>query len=960
MSDDGSDNMVVNSEEEEKEEEKEEEEENQSDSNENDKIEKTEETKNKKSEKNKQIEKNEEEEEIEENEQIEGNEENEENEEESEISEKEEEVEIDDPIVKKLLEFDISNYEEIKDEIIETLMEDTFLIQNDLNKKDKFNNVDSTVKNYISGNLPKKKYDIPKKKKNENLVYDFDEATLKVYNKLSENEKESEVMKLLFPEGINSIKQKPKKKEINKEEITEKINQALQKKQEDIERIATKCNEEYNEKHTFTPMINKTNDDKRNFEQFLENEKTHLQKAKDKINNIKQAEEIQKRRDITLRPKINKNSEKIIKSKNNTNEEVYVRLYNKRNQSAKKVAEKENEKFDKLQNKIKKDTKNDKNKNQTKQRANTVNSKKEFKIPEKPKPTIEKKEIPKKYLLLDKDISNNKIFLNAFEEHFKTISNNFNNNNEEKKEEETNKRTKKNIELIPNKFTSPQLNEFLYQLGMISNKPVENNENNPVVESILQQDEKKLINQLYESLKNDDDTVDNDKLLKFLISVLGLSNYDLYRQFKSNHQESEISNLISDKTSKDEKLEIMINKQNSENESKINKDNKKDNKYVSFDNDNKLIIPINKSKLIRRDFQLFKITYMSSRTNLKKKDKVKEEKYNFKPNINQKSEIIYEKYKEKMNTLKEENKEENQNNPHMDYIERLFLQKKKHQAEQEKLREENLKKEMEACTFKPKTNNLSSITKATGANRFNELFHKGSEKEKNRKNKTKEEIELEKYGSECTFKPNINNEAKEKTPETHFTNDIYGEKSYRLLYERLRNGRMERLVKDAVNDRYGLDDVLKDFVKKNKENNPEERDEERSSEEQSENNNDNKESENNESDENNNNENKDDNKTNDNNEDGKDEEEKKDGIPLLIIDVNIRQGVKKKIYVYEGDTPEGLADKFAEEHNLEPETKEKLQSLIQSHMLRLLTRIDEENQSLSEKSQNNNHPPPKV
>ena len=947
---DESDNLNVLSEEEE-----EEEEENKSNSNE--KIEKN---LGEKESKKKETKKQNEEEEKEENNKNEMDEENEEiEEEEEESNEKEDEIEVNDPIVKKLLEFDISNYEEIKDEIIETLMEDTFLIQNDSNKKDKFNNIDSTVKNYISGNLPKKKYDIPKKKKNENLVYDFDEATLKVYNKLSENEKESEVMKLLFPEGINSIKQKPKKKEINKEEITEKINQALQKKQEDIERIATKCNEEYNEKHTFTPMINKANDDKRNFEQFLQDEKTHLQKAKDKINNIKQAEEIQKKRDVTLRPKINKNSEKIIKSKNNTNEEVYIRLYNKRNQSAKKVVDKENEKKDKLQNKNKKDIKNDKNQ-RNKQRANTVTSKKEFKIPEKPKPTIEKKEIPKKYLLLDKDISNNKIFLNSFEDHFKTISNNFFNNNEEKKEEETIKKTKKNIELIPNKFNLTQLSEFLFQLGMISNKPVENNENNPVVESTLQQDEKKLINQLYESLKNDDDTVDNDKLLKFLISILGLSNYDLYRQFKANHQESEISNLITDKTSKDEKLEIMINKQNSENESKINKDNKKDNKYVSFDNENKLIIPINKSKLIRRDFQLFKITYMSSRANLKKKDKVKEEKYNFKPNINQKSEIIYEKYKEKMNTLKEENKEENQNNPHMDYIERLFLQKKKQQAEQEKLREENLKKEMEACTFKPKTNNLSSITKATGANRFNELFHKGSEKEKNRKNKTKEEIELEKYGSECTFKPNINYDTKEKIPETHFNNDIYGEKSYRLLYERLRNGRMERLVKDAVNDRYGLDDVLKDFVKKNKENNPEERDEERSSEEQSENNNDNKESENNESDENNNNGNKDDNKTNDNNEDGKDEEEKKDGIPLLIIDVNIRQGVKKKIYVYEGDTPEGLADKFAEEHNLEPETKEKLQSLIQSHMLRLLTRIDEENQSLSEKSQNNNHPPPKV
>ena len=235
MSDNESEKEVLS-----EEEEKEEEEENKSDSNENEGIEKKEENK------KPETENNEEEEENEENEENDKIEENEEIEEEEEFSEKEDEIEINDPIVKKLLEFDISNYEEIKEDIIETLMEDTFLIQNDLNKKDKFNNVDSTVKNYISGNLPKKKYDIPKKKNNENLVYDFNEATQKVYNKLSENEKESEVMKLLFPEGINSIKQKPKKKEINRDEITEKINQALQKKQEDIERIATKSNEEYN------------------------------------------------------------------------------------------------------------------------------------------------------------------------------------------------------------------------------------------------------------------------------------------------------------------------------------------------------------------------------------------------------------------------------------------------------------------------------------------------------------------------------------------------------------------------------------------------------------------------------------------------------------------------------------------------------------------------------------------
>lgn len=42
--------------------------------------------------------------------------------------------------------------------------------------------------------------------------------------------------------------------------------------------------------------------------------------------------------------------------------------------------------------------------------------------------------------------------------------------------------------------------------------------------------------------------------------------------------------------------------------------------------------------------------------------------------------------------------------------------------------------------------------------------------------------------------------------------------------------------------------------------------------------------------------------------------DKKDAIPLLIIDVNIRPGVKKKIYVYDGDTSDALAERFSKEH----------------------------------------------
>jgi len=35
---------------------------------------------------------------------------------------------------------------------------------------------------------------------------------------------------------------------------------------------------------------------------------------------------------------------------------------------------------------------------------------------------------------------------------------------------------------------------------------------------------------------------------------------------------------------------------------------------------------------------------------------------------------------------------------------------------------------------------------------------------------------------------------------------------------------------------------------------------------------------------------------------------------LLIIDVNIRPGDKKKIYVFDGDTAEALSDKFSKEN----------------------------------------------
>ena len=740
-----------------------------------------------------------------------------------------------DPNVKQLIDLDFKKAD--KNKIAELLLNDNLLStkqqdenitnpnQNKINntnsqnnkistiKKDnKYKNINSTIKNYISGPTNKRNYHYYDYLNNPELTSDFKSATIKVISKLSENEKNSEVMKILFPKGLKTIKQN------NKTDFNDKINQALIKKQEDLERIATKCNDEYNKKHTFNPIINKNNNEKRSLRQFLKDEESHLKKMKDDIERIKLDNEKKIQKNATLIPKINKKSDKILSKVNSNNENVYNRLYNRRNQSAIKGLIENNE-------------------------LNVIEiKKKDFKKREisvtRPKTVVREKPIPKKFLLLDKDLITNKIFLKFFKDNFNQVSkdyfeklnedddaviendnelnyvddneineiNNLNNDDkkveeeknkenkeeenkkeeikeEEKKEEiknEENKEEEKKENEVKNnnKLNLSQLYEFLYELGMCSKPiPETNSESNPIVEGALQQKEKKLVTILFNSLKNEEDMIEIEHLFKFLISVLGLNYYDLYKEFKKTHEESEVNLIMNENKPKNDKIDFIINKQNNENESKIDNDNKRNNKYISFDKDNQLIIPISKSKLIKKDFQLFSINYMSKAKNKKNKDKIKiEEEYSFKPNINKKSEKLYEEIIVNLKDIEDKNlNENNENINHKEFIERLYKQNNKKLAQYEKMREELEKKELENCTFKPKTNNFSSITKARGANRFNELFHKGSQKEKNRKNKTQEEFEFEKYGSECTFKPNIINKKINKN--NNFNNDIYNEKS---------------------------------------------------------------------------------------------------------------------------------------------------------------------------------------
>ena len=76
---------------------------------------------------------------------------------------------------------------------------------------------------------------------------------------------------------------------------------------------------------------------------------------------------------------------------------------------------------------------------------------------------------------------------------------------------------------------------------------------------------------------------------------------------------------------------------------------------------------------------------------------------------------------------------------------------------------------MENCTFKPKINdykfkeNVYNAVEGfnqplTREQRIDLLYKKGTEFQMSKKDKTRDDYEIEKYGKECTFKPNINNE----------------------------------------------------------------------------------------------------------------------------------------------------------------------------------------------------------
>ena len=987
-----------------------------------------------------------------------------------------------DPMVKELNEIDINN----KQAIIDILMNDDLIIKKALEteeaikekNKNKYPYIKATlnIKNDSTFEPPEKKsiyakynFDMDSKEGNPELVKDMNVAAYLLKGQIAEENQD--VAKLLFDD---ITKTKSNKKILTGKEIGEKIQKALDNKKKSLERIEKEMYDNQKMEATFQPKINHRKNDgtKRNLTAFLKSQKDFLENVEKKKQEKMKTNESNIKQLNAGKPQVNKKSEKIAEKISGTGP-AYMRLYNKRISNKEKIKEVEEkiilkekeaeQKWKEQENELKKNNPykhikskiniHQSNKNKPNDPIGLIQQNRNSNSPPKLSRGKSAINVMKNHNLMNlntkkkfdyKDIPSHKMLFNKFVSNFDEALISLGHGEDSKNNEA-------NLE----ELNENQYNELLFKLGMV-NTPPENKKQNEENEQENKEkeekdnsgenkilpEEKKLVIDSFNLIKLGGDKAKIIDIKNFLICILDMHNYNLYQMFKSAH-EQELKELFPlSKFKKDEIPDQILTKQNEELISKIDKENKMNNKYFSVSTENKIIFTLDKAPNIKKDFNLFSFNYRNQ------KKKGKEDKINnlikeqcpFKPEINQKSNKIYQKYKDKVFALPNDTVTSNSNSQlkksNMEYIDRILLLDKKRIAETQKIKEEMEKKQIKECTFKPRINNYQANKKGKkqkereenknsnelnaviindkkiknvnkkNQSKFDELYEDGKNKLKNKQNKTREEIELEEQINECTFQPNIKGLDPKQIPKTNFNNDIYNEKEYKILYERLKHGRLERMVKDSNNDRYGLNNELKQFVKDSKEfnyiqnqqyfdpedpfyyNNAElsnmmnnlnsqyEQENIEKSSNSKDNNNISLSQEKNkkelklENKDNNikrnemNNENnieyinnnlileKSKKTTEDNNEENEEEKDKNDDIPLLIIDVNIRQGVKKKIYVYEGDTPEALAEKFAKEQNLDIETKNKLQSLIHTHMQKLLTRIEEENLSNSEKSQN--------
>lgn len=177
-------------------------------------------------------------------------------------------------------------------------------------------------------------------------------------------------------------------------------------------------------------------------------------------------------------------------------------------------------------------------------------------------------------------------------------------------------------------------------------------------ESKLKFTEKKLVQEIYENLKDDQGLVNKDDLYLFLLSVVNLYNYHSLKQNRKNIKESEILSTILGREVKedDPNFKTLLKENKKEIEKlaikRLDEDAqaqiKSQRKYVGFTEDNKIVITKAMSDNIHKDFNFLSINNSNANHIPPKKSKKQANNMTFKPSTNPNSDKLCSNFRRKI------------------------------------------------------------------------------------------------------------------------------------------------------------------------------------------------------------------------------------------------------------------------------------------------------------------------
>ena len=581
---------------------------------------------------------------------------------------------------------------------------------------------------------------------------------------------------------ISNDTKDPASKTQNKQILTTlsmKLEKYLEKKNKKLETIQEKINHENSLLCPFSPDIHGKRRKWKSFQQFIDFQHEHLQRVRDKIHQLKQSlndDDMSLYRKVPL---INKNSRKIA---SNINEEtnVYDRLYNKMKYNNELTNSNSTNSL--IRSTI-----------MTKEKEEYLNNLYQDYQKRQDKLRSKQNEINNELAILRNKNSSeqsNKILYNKFKSQFQLCAN----------------------EVISSftddcMLTYKEFVALMFKLNFITKK---------------EQPELTIIWEcLYQGTNNNNtiNKINLDHLFIFCLSIVGLLNYYIVHSYTSSGGQLALSHhpstrSISTVNTEISDFDMTLIQINNELAPKITKAKR----YGGFDEYNNYIITPYQSRIIFNDFIHLYYNWKNVNTSSSSHQKIESFNNNnilparskspsMRTLMNNKSQrTVNSVSSTTMNTEGNLFAHINQSKMRKKELERTINEKRKAQETAE----------MANCTFKPKINKNSLykdniVSLKTFENNINEsvneiLYQKGKAMNQNRFDKNKEDIQYERECKECTFKPkinkgiikapNVNCDCSTNTNNTNsaFGNSVYDEEKY---FDRINKGRIERELKQS-------------------------------------------------------------------------------------------------------------------------------------------------------------------